>query len=488
MAARDIFGLGKNSEPLLERGAHPLPRDLGCLVAIETPSDGNCLFHAVLNAISDVYRAAAGSEERAAVVVAFRCELAEFLAAPGDGGRSVYETLAQGGLASYAQTMAANAATAADREEAAQYTLGGMQEELRAAGRGVGQQYIELISRFVGRNVYILYRDPRGHLAPFVTQDITRNFSAPAVNSIILYHTPTTAAVELENPRAVGHYELAARLAEGAGGRATHQTEFAPQDELVARIHARLLQMAPETRDAAPPAPAAESSASAEKRAPEEPPPPEETAETEESNVDLRVFVAGEEILEGDIVLLQQRRPEVELSWAAGDQSLDVVAIYREDVIVFLAVDVRNGNLELGQRILSLPPVLAEGTYTVVIYDQAKIGGLASHDGLPRGLALVEILTVAVGLRRLDSLAFHVARPRRPELPRGFRRNSGVGQGWANSRCPTLRPRTSAGRADTADSGGFGPDGNDACRCRHSHSYRYAQSRDRHRHHYHGRD
>jgi hypothetical protein len=374
-------------------------------VILATPADGNCLFHAVLNGIAPEpeefgsspaptraerlageYRTARANQERLSAVRRFRSELADFLAAPGGDKGNVYESLAKGELANYARTMAAFANTAAEKREAAQYTLEGMQRELRAFGHGVGQQHIELISRFANRDVHILHRDDAGEIVPFVVRDLEEELSEArgGRDSIVLFLTPTTEKEELRDPHSEGHYELIARVLRA--GRLYYQTEFGPGGDIVATIRAKLTRLFGLIGAGRAPA-------------------PRRSTPTPESSPVLRVyFGAGdaEELVNRGSVHLLEARPEVGLEWRATPASLHAVAIYHEDIdLLFLAVNTRGADLNTADVLVKIPPFVPAGDYEVIIYDQRRVGRIANTSPTFATLRLLDRLPVleVVGFR-----------------------------------------------------------------------------------------
>lgn len=157
------------------------------LVSINTPMDGNCLFHAILNATSYFYRQGhiAGKEmDRASMVATLRKEMAAKLSTvPNGKTKTYYESLSNGNIKEFS-------------ENVPEFTLDYMKSELMS-NKPIGYGYIEYICDIFDSDIYILERN-RKEL--YVTHEMIYCIKGNR-NSIVLLYME-------------GHYELVGILKE----------------------------------------------------------------------------------------------------------------------------------------------------------------------------------------------------------------------------------------------------------------------------------
>jgi hypothetical protein len=144
------------------------------LARFETPGDGNCLFHALLNSFFIPYITGKLQETEVTpelLVKAFRKKLSEKLDTPrSDGGPTYYQALAGGELAKQAIHV---------RE----YELPNMQKLLNSDA-WIGYGYMEYIGDICNKDIYIL----EGHRHDLYVSDELRFCIKGNRNSIVLYY------------------------------------------------------------------------------------------------------------------------------------------------------------------------------------------------------------------------------------------------------------------------------------------------------------
>lgn len=114
--------------------------------SMETPSDGNCLFHAILNAYSDQYREANDLTTKRSIVLNLRKNLSAKLptqrSVGNDPSVSYYDTLNGGNTKIFAT-------------EVPEFSLSAMQAQL-CSSTPIGYGYLEYIGLMLNKDIYIL--------------------------------------------------------------------------------------------------------------------------------------------------------------------------------------------------------------------------------------------------------------------------------------------------------------------------------------------
>jgi hypothetical protein len=157
------------------------------LVSVNTPMDGNCLFHAILNATSYLYREGyiEGKEvKRSTMVSVLRKEMAEKLSTIPNGKKeSYYDSLSNGNIKAFS-------------ENVPEFTLEYMTAELMS-NKPIGYGYIEYICDIFDSDIYILERNRKDL---YITHEMLYCIKGNR-NSIVLLYME-------------GHYELVGILKE----------------------------------------------------------------------------------------------------------------------------------------------------------------------------------------------------------------------------------------------------------------------------------
>lgn len=183
------------------------------MIAIRIPADGHCLFHAICMAYYPPYLES-NDKKRLDVVMTMRKQLSALLTTVIDG-KMIYDTLYNGSLAEQAKS------------GVEQYSLISMITTLNSS-QFVGYGYIELISRAIKKDIYILFEGTHD-----VYPSDEQLYSAIGNNSsIILCYSEH----KVEDGRLVGHFTL-------VGIKAINgvvYTQFRPDFSLVTFIRRRL--------------------------------------------------------------------------------------------------------------------------------------------------------------------------------------------------------------------------------------------------------
>ena len=386
-----------------------LDTDLGDgLVVIEAPGDGSCLFHAVLNAFDSNYRASDPYEDRGRLAAEFRQRLAAYLQEKTPGG-TVYNSLMNGNLVKFAQETGLP-----------EYTLEGMSELLRSTS-SVGPEYIELVSRYLGMSIFLLYINRENVLAPYPQgEDIDKICHRPGRRAIVVLYTPPPE-IECLTPEevGVGHYETVARRSGATGAPPSFCTVFAPDDPLVAEMERRAasarkeaegrggsppgekaqLREAPEQeRSSAPSAPSAPSVAPASAAQP--------ALRLAARGAALRVYINDEELKGArEVPMRGGEEPLLEFAWPPGP-SLNAMSVRRDGELAYLVFNVANADLDTATVVVPFPEQMDPGSYDVLLLDQ----GSAEPIEIPPDVALGSMFEIMAGMAVLGSAKFALAR------------------------------------------------------------------------------
>jgi hypothetical protein len=140
------------------------------------PMDGHCFFHCLLLATSDLYRNTTNDHQKLKMVQFLRSSLAKYLEETDENGKSVYERLSRGNLASFAS-------------EIPEVSLKSLKKLLNS-NQPVGEHIYELVSEFLDIDLYVFHQEK---LMTFDHELLHKN--RPGI--IIIYNH--------------GHYELCIR-------------------------------------------------------------------------------------------------------------------------------------------------------------------------------------------------------------------------------------------------------------------------------------
>lgn len=184
------------------------------LVRILTIGDGSCLLHAIVNGYYIPYRTSVNKQETLrSLISALRKEMALKLSSVdstrGDGTATYYQTINNGHLPE-------------ESKEVPEFTLENMVRCLDSS-QSLGTGYLELISRLLNRDLYILSE---------LTQDLYATDELPYIvtgkrPAVVIYWD------------GVGHYELVALK----NSQGTFDSYFKPTNPLIEFLYSRYLNI-----------------------------------------------------------------------------------------------------------------------------------------------------------------------------------------------------------------------------------------------------
>ncbi len=180
------------------------------VMRFETPTDGNCMFHAISNAFFTPYHTEILNGQKTTrnnIIKNFRKSLSDKLGETiDDTGKTYYDTLNNGNTATFAL-------------DVPEFTLENMQKTLDSTD-SIGFGFLEFISNVLGIDIYILNSNTQDI---YVTDELL--LSIRCRNSIILYYMD-------------GHYELV-----GVKNCDKFVTYFLPTNPLITRLRDRVIQL-----------------------------------------------------------------------------------------------------------------------------------------------------------------------------------------------------------------------------------------------------
>ena len=166
------------------------------LVRIDTPGDGNCLFHSIANSFFVPYYSGmvnGNKITRIEIIHQMRKEFAEKLSTPVSSkpnAKTHYETINSGKTAEFP--------ISPDLPEY-DYSLSNMQKQLNG-NNNIGYGYIEYISNMIDKNIYILNHSSND-LYPFEKTELLNIYKQNRPSIVVYYTTP-------DNNDSYDHYEL----------------------------------------------------------------------------------------------------------------------------------------------------------------------------------------------------------------------------------------------------------------------------------------
>ena len=184
------------------------------LVRIVTLGDGSCLLHAIVNGYYLPYRTSKDKQQTLQVLIStVRKEMSQKLtmldSEHGDGKLTYYQTINNGHLPD-------------EGKEVPEFTMENMVKCLNSS-QSLGTGYLELISRLLNRDLYILSE---------LTQDLYATDELPYMvtgkrSAVVVYWD------------GVGHYELVALK----NSQGTFDSHFKPTNPLIEFLYSRYLNI-----------------------------------------------------------------------------------------------------------------------------------------------------------------------------------------------------------------------------------------------------
>jgi hypothetical protein len=164
------------------------------------PMDGHCFFHCLLLSTSDLYRNSSSHHDKLKMVKFLRSSLAKYLEEQDEHGKSVYERLSRGNMASFASEI----------PELRLISL----KKLLNSNQPVGEHVYELVSDFLDIDLYVFHQEK------LMTYD----------QELLHKNRPGVLIIHKD-----GHYELCIRKEEN-----DCKYTFEPEDEIIKYIKSKV--------------------------------------------------------------------------------------------------------------------------------------------------------------------------------------------------------------------------------------------------------